>query len=1006
MNIKSFKASSTTSTMDLAKELASAHPSHSFFAVVAKKQTKGRGRQGAIWIQAEDQSISIESSDLEESWFEECFEDEPDLLPFTLCLKSSYLAVPVSWVSSLIGCALIDTLKHCANQILFLNPSLSKEKIDDFKKALCLKWPNDILFFKSVEEFYKIGGVLIETTVRESKVENIYIGVGINFFSAPILPKTSSWKQELLNTCLKSKIFEKNLIRNRNFLLREFAKRFIVEIKNFLFYPKTIEQLKHLTLERSLPLGTVFSFEKKQHTGIFKGLNDEGALLLEGKDEPFYSSSDFQIAEPRAFLQNQSLFIKKTGFLALDFGNTRLHLSFSCEETLINIHLNYDLFQDHKNETRETSLAFLKIALLEKSLKTIFLGVSSVTEKDRTRDVLKIIKSFLLKNSGDLIIKERILNNVSILSSLKIKNPYQAKILGSDRALKIYDAFWKAKSYQTNVLVFTIGTGMTCEGVSKDGVLIESLITPGILMSFDALHEKTALIPPISDFKVPSSSFLKSCENHSTKTSIIRGVLLEKIALIVAVAKLHSPCRLYLSGIDDKLKGFMTESLGDIPFEFISFLETNVILSILKDISEKNMRDKINISRSNGALKSISPFKIKKREKKEVNITAHAKKTSHDVLKAKKFFEKNVPQENKENYFLDKELKSLGPKIEKEFQDKRIDSYLGTQYPFLTRRQWKQKIQLNEVFVLRSDSEEKRTIKPTSLLKEGDRILFYTTTVKDKNASHTKILKIYDNGDICAFLKPPHLVIHAVGMHVHNTLLNALSQQEDKDIYPVHRIDKETSGLIMCARNVKTRQFLTEIFAAQKVKKMYLAVVKGVCTKPFKITSPIGQPEGSKIRLKLWVGGKDAKSAETNILPLAEKNGYSLLACFPKTGRTNQIRIHLASRGFWIIGDKMYHPNENVFIDFYENGLTTFVKQQALVNRHMLHNTIFSSCGEGLPWEEIIVSPLYEDMKTDLICQDLFKAAGIPTTDDLFIPAMKEIFSSYDNIIFPDDSEN
>jgi 23S rRNA pseudouridine1911/1915/1917 synthase len=271
----------------------------------------------------------------------------------------------------------------------------------------------------------------------------------------------------------------------------------------------------------------------------------------------------------------------------------------------------------------------------------------------------------------------------------------------------------------------------------------------------------------------------------------------------------------------------------------------------------------------------------------------------------------------------------------------RVDKYLSRAFPFLNRTEWKQRIQDNELKI--NYENKQRDIKPTYKIKPYDEFWFLQRRPKESLFSE-KIECLFDNGDICAFNKPPGLVIHQAGMHVHNTVLNLIKKQGYGDCYPVHRIDKETSGIVLTARKMQTRKSLSLAFATKDLQKMYLAIVKSKIDLPasFQVNLPIGKPEDSKIRLKLSVNFKFGKEAMTNFFVLSSHKDYYLLACFPLTGRTNQIRVHLSSVGAPIVGDKMYHSDENTFLEYFEDGLTENVLRKIEFKRQILHNAVLS----------------------------------------------------------------
>lgn len=177
---------------------------------------------------------------------------------------------------------------------------------------------------------------------------------------------------------------------------------------------------------------------------------------------------------------------------------------------------------------------------------------------------------------------------------------------------------------------------------------------------------------------------------------------------------------------------------------------------------------------------------------------------------------------------------------------------------------------------------------------------------------------VYEDSDLLIVDKPKGMVVHPAPGNPDNTLVNALMYHcgsslsgINGEIRPgiVHRIDKDTSGLLVIAKNDETHLGLSQQLSVHSITREYIAVVYGnVKSDTGTINAPIGRHPVD--RKKMAVNHKNGKSAVTHYTVLARFNGFTQIKCRLETGRTHQIRVHMASIGHPLAGDSVYGPKK------------------------------------------------------------------------------------------------
>ena len=187
-----------------------------------------------------------------------------------------------------------------------------------------------------------------------------------------------------------------------------------------------------------------------------------------------------------------------------------------------------------------------------------------------------------------------------------------------------------------------------------------------------------------------------------------------------------------------------------------------------------------------------------------------------------------------------------------------------------------------------------------------------------------------------------------------------------EEIYVVHRLDKETSGVMLFAKNEKAHKHACHLFENRGVTKEYLAILEGTISKPEgTIDQPIMALSGGKGKQQIHPDGKNSVSEYKLI---NNYRGYSLVSFYPKTGRTHQIRVHAAYLGAPILADKLYGYSKEFMVSTIKKRKyksKKFEEERPLLSRHALHAKSIKF--EGLDQTPIEISAeLPKDMKATI----------------------------------------
>jgi 23S rRNA pseudouridine1911/1915/1917 synthase len=232
---------------------------------------------------------------------------------------------------------------------------------------------------------------------------------------------------------------------------------------------------------------------------------------------------------------------------------------------------------------------------------------------------------------------------------------------------------------------------------------------------------------------------------------------------------------------------------------------------------------------------------------------------------------------------------------------------------------------------------DQRTLKPSTTLRIGEVLRIYIPGIAPVEAAPPFPPVLYEDEWILAVDKPAGLLMHSTGQKFAYGLIGlARGARPDVDIDLAHRLDRETSGVVLLTKTAEANRLMKRTFLDRRVSKTYWAIVHGrpeweetVCD------APLGEAK-SEIGIRRGFH-PEGDSARTRFKVLERLDAHALVACKPLTGRTHQIRAHLEHVGFPILGDKIYGQPDDVFLEQLRVGPTDRVRTAIGFPRHCLH---------------------------------------------------------------------
>lgn len=271
---------------------------------------------------------------------------------------------------------------------------------------------------------------------------------------------------------------------------------------------------------------------------------------------------------------------------------------------------------------------------------------------------------------------------------------------------------------------------------------------------------------------------------------------------------------------------------------------------------------------------------------------------------------------------------------------------------------------------------EGRSAQPSRRVRYGETVLIDLPprpVPQADPAAGVELSVLYEDRWMVAVDKPPGLAVHPAGRRLDGTLIHALHkryrrpQDPEHDVVPrlLHRIDVETSGVVAIGLDERFHHRVARQFERRKVQKVYLAVVHG---RPDPadgyVDLSIGPDRASAVRLKLEARRDGTgQPAWTEYRTVRSNDRFSLVELRPRTGRTHQLRVHMAAVGCPLVGDKIYGGNEDIFLENLRGELSAASRERLVLDRHALHSRSLTFFHPMLERDLTLQAPLPADME-------------------------------------------
>ncbi|MGK5092392.1 RluA family pseudouridine synthase [Deltaproteobacteria bacterium TL4] len=257
--------------------------------------------------------------------------------------------------------------------------------------------------------------------------------------------------------------------------------------------------------------------------------------------------------------------------------------------------------------------------------------------------------------------------------------------------------------------------------------------------------------------------------------------------------------------------------------------------------------------------------------------------------------------------------------------------FLARRFCYFSQQKWEESIHEGRIFI---DSME----------AGADQVLKNAQIITYLRPDHLEPLIdpwfeiIYEDDSLIGLNKSGNLPTSPSGRYFKNTLLHQVKIHKNwEQLYTIHRLDRETSGVVLFAKTLEMAQHMAKLFQSKQIRKKYTAILsKPLPSREVFLSIPIGRSPDSDVRIKQSVS-PEGKLSQTYFRQQERLGPYYKTEVEPLTGRTHQIRVHAAYMGNPIVGDKVYALAEGAFLQWLAEGESFLEKHHLPTHRHLLH---------------------------------------------------------------------